>query len=478
MGALLSYSFVSGLFMLSMFLAYRVFLARENQPGFNRSILLLIYVISFLALPLASFAEKIMSVSHGGPIEIANVEIANSDIISGSTSVWGVALIWIFIVGMFCVAFKTIFTWKRLIKVIRNGEKIKHDGYTLVIVDSENLAPFSWIKYVIISRSDYETENHSIAIHELKHIFCRHWMDLLLAQVVCIINWFNPAAWLMRDELMLVHEYQADKAVIDSGCDATYYQTILIKKAAGTRFPSLANSLNHSKLKKRITMMYKEKSCAGSKFKVLTLLPMLALAIGVAAVPSVRAAVSTISSSRLSVSKVTQNPDSDKWGVAVFKVTNINNNGNVTTVTIAGEGLGDYLTVSGGTFTTMGKTYNARGLNCTLQNGVASIIATFPFIDEFENSSMTLLVNGEEIPFNLEGFFNNSQTVATGSGDNNVSADGVVVAGSQSSLSDGMEIYLDGKKITKTQLHALSPDQIESIDVMRQENKINITLKK
>lgn len=225
-------------------------------------------------------------------------------------------------------------------------------------------------------------------------------------------------------------------------------------------------------------MMYKEKSCAGSKFKALALLPMLALAIGVAAVPSVRAAVSTISSSRLSVSKVTQNPDSDKQGVTVFKVTNINNNGNVTTVTIAGEGLGDNLSVSGGTFTTMGKTYNARGLNCTLQNGVASIIATFPFIDEFENSSMTLLVNGEEIPFNLESFFNNSQTVATGSGANDDPADGVVVAGSQSSLSEGMEIYLDGKKITKTQFHALSPDQIESIDVIRQENRINITLKK
>ena len=64
-------------------------------------------------------------------------------------------------------------------------------------------------------------------------------MDLLIAQTVCIVNWFNPAAWLMRDELMLLHEYQADMAVIDRGLDRHGYQMLLIRKAAGARFPSL-----------------------------------------------------------------------------------------------------------------------------------------------------------------------------------------------------------------------------------------------
>ena len=123
----------------------------------------------------------------------------------------------------------------------------------------------------------------------------------MLAQIVCIVNWFNPVAWLMRDELMLVHEYQADMAVIDGGHNPENYQILLIKKAVGARFTSLANSLNHSKLKKRITMMYKEKSGVGSHWKALALVPMFAFALGVVSIPAVRATVSTIRNSDITM---------------------------------------------------------------------------------------------------------------------------------------------------------------------------------
>ena len=257
----------------------------------------------------------------------------------------------------------------RLTRIIRSGEKLRRPAYTLVITPDSRFAPFSWMHYVVISRADYDSAAHTILTHETEHIRCQHWIDLLLAQAVCIVNWFNPAAWLMRDELMLVHEYQADMAVIDSGHDTQQYQLLLIKKAVGARFPSLANSLNHSKLKKRITMMYKEKSGAGRRFKALALVPMLAIALGVAGVPAVRAAVTTIRSSEISTAKVTENPRNDKNSVRVFKVTNINNNDGVTTITIKASGLGNSVSVSGGTFTTAGHTYNANGLNFNMTDG-------------------------------------------------------------------------------------------------------------
>ncbi|MCM1482853.1 MAG: energy transducer TonB, partial [Muribaculaceae bacterium] len=166
----------------------------------------------------------------------------------------------------------------------------------------------------------------------------------------------------------------------------------------------------HSKLKKRITMMYQEKSGAGRKFKALALVPMLSLALGVVAVPSVRAAVSTISNSEVAVSKGSENIATNKNGVQVFKVKNLNNNSGKTTITIQGEGLGDNITVSGGKFTTNGKTYEATGLQCNMTGGVAKIVATFPFVDSFDKSSMSLTVNGEEIPFNLENFLSNAAT--------------------------------------------------------------------
>lgn len=151
-------------------------------------------------------------------------------------------------------------------------------------------------------------------------------------------------------------------------------------------------------------MMCKEKSGAGHKFKALALVPMLALALGVTEVPAVRAAVSTISSSGVSVSKNNENLPESNTRVQLFKVTRLNNFDDKTTVVVKGKNLGDNITVSGGTFTTMGKTYQAKSLRCDMTDRDATIIVTFPFTSEYEHTRMTLVINGEEIPFNLDGF--------------------------------------------------------------------------
>lgn len=333
MGEFLSYSIVSGLLLLSMFLVYKMLLAGENQHNYNRGVLLMIYVVAFATLPLISAVQTITAPTPVTVDAAYSIEIAETMIPPIARPIWGTVLIWIFMTGMALVAVRTLITWVRLMAVIRSGEKIRHNGYTLVLTDDERLAPFSWMQYIVMSRSDYKDNSPAIAAHEMEHIACRHWLDLLVAQVACIVNWFNPAVWLMRDELMLVHEYQADMAVIDCGHDPQQYQMLLIKKAVGARFPSLANSLNHSKLKKRITMMYKEKSGAGRRLKALALVPMLALALGVAGVPAVRAAVSTISSSEVSIGKDNENPPQKETDAQNFKVSHLIND----TVVITGD---------------------------------------------------------------------------------------------------------------------------------------------
>lgn len=155
-------------------------------------------------------------------------------------------------------------------------------------------------------------------------------------------------------------------------------------------------------------MMYKEKSGAGHKFKALALVPMLALAIGLASVPAVRAAVSTISSSDISVGKDSKKTTIDNTTgspVMYFKTEEIRNDGKETTVVIRGKNLGNTMIASGGTFTNNGKTYQAKSMNFNMSNGEAEITLSFPFAEEYKNASMTITVNGEEIPFNLENFF-------------------------------------------------------------------------
>jgi len=461
--------------MLAMYLAYRLFLARDCQHAFNRCVLLGIYFVSFVAVPLfPSFDGMAQSAS---PASVSDIIIDATIAEPVSKPIWGTVLIWIYMAGMAVVTVRTAITWTRLVGVIRAGRKIERNGFTLVVTDNERFAPFSWMRYMVVSRADYESDCSAITAHELEHVASRHWIDLLAAQAVCIINWFNPVAWLMRDELMLVHEYQADMAVIESGHNPQEYQMLLIKKAVGARFPSLANSLNHSKLKKRITMMYKKKSGAGRRLKALALVPMLVSALALAGVPAVRAAVSAISDSDVTAGKVSEKLPESKASVKVFKVTNINNDGYETSVVINAEGLGDNLTVSGGTFTNDGKTYHAKSMQCNMTDGKAVIKVVFPFSSEYVKPKMSITVNGEEVPFNLEGFLDSARSVVVrrDADSSGKSMSSIVVNGNSASSLDSIEIYLDGVRINQKTLKELPSDKIQSITIDKQGKKMSVS---
>ncbi|MDE5759677.1 MAG: TonB family protein, partial [Bacteroides sp.] len=119
--------------------------------------------------------------------------------------------------------------------------------------------------------------------------------DLLVADICIFFQWFNPASWLLKQELQNIHEFEADETVIKEGVNAKQYQLLLIKKAVGTRLYSMANSFNHSKLKKRITMMMKEKSSPWARLKYLYVLPVAAVAVTAFARPEVSDKVEEIS---------------------------------------------------------------------------------------------------------------------------------------------------------------------------------------
>ena len=472
MGDFLSYSIISGIFMLAMYLVYKLLIARENQPAFNRGILLAIYLVSFCIYPLYNLIGNILAMPHVEPA--INAAEANGLYVEpAGRPVWGTILIWLFLLGGAVVLTKTIVTWIRIVNIIHSGQKIKKDGYALVVIDTDKIAPFSWMRYVVVSRNDFINNNTAITVHELSHIRSFHCIDLIIAQLVCIINWFNPAAWLMREELMLVHEYQADMAVIQSGHNPQEYQMLLIKKAVGARFPSLANSINHSKLKKRITMMYKSKSSAEGKWKALALVPMVALALSAASVPAVKAAVSTISSSEVSLGKGNENlPKSAK-----FNISSLNNSGVETTVVINGEDLGEYVSVSNVFFTNRGNHYPATALNTTMTDGRATITAVFPFSDNYENAVVTLNINGKDVTLRLEDFRKSAQTSSVSISPSN----GIVISQGNATLSTlgDMKIFLDGTPISEEEMKALNPESIASITIDKQGdvNKMFITSK-
>lgn len=316
MGDLFSITLVSGIILMCLYLPYKLLLARERQHRFNRIVILSIYLTAVM-VPLLQRIPMPVGESVGGnvAIEIGNItagQIAGG-IIEPTTPMWSRILLWVYLIGVVVTLLKFLWSYIRLLHIIRTGRKEERNGYTLVIVDDVRISPFSWQKYVVMGESGDADESNAVMVHELRHIASHHSADILIAQLYAIFVWYNPVSWLMIDELKTVHEYEADDAVIESGANLKEYQMLLIKKTAGARLPSLANSLNHSKLQKRITMMYQSKSRLAGKIGSLVLLPALALGIAVVSSPAVAAVITDASEATLvetthKVSKKIDNP--------------------------------------------------------------------------------------------------------------------------------------------------------------------------
>ena len=109
-------------------------------------------------------------------------------------------------------------------RIIRNGESSKlESGETLVITDRDTV-PFSWMKYIVLSREDYEGGHTQILTHEKAHISLKHSWDIIFLDFITALQWFNPAIWMIKSDLRAIHEFEADDAVLRSGVDVKEYQ--------------------------------------------------------------------------------------------------------------------------------------------------------------------------------------------------------------------------------------------------------------
>ena len=303
MGPYLSYNIITAIFIAVLYLSYKIVLSSQKAPTLNRTVILASICLAWIAPVLMS-----MDLSMFTPQTIGNGEIAVDLLSLGienqpqyTTPLWFYVVSAVYLCGVGVTTILTIVQLTTIRKIIRESRVVRHPGCTVAVTRKENIAPFSWRGYVVMSEKDYDTAQSLILTHELGHIRHHHSLDLIVMQLFCCLQWFNPAIWLFRSELHAVHEYQADNDVLNAGINIKDYQTLLIKKAIGTRFQSLANSLNHNNLKKRIIMMYKVKNKA-PMLRALALMPAIAAAIGICNTPTLRAAINSVESQSLSIS--------------------------------------------------------------------------------------------------------------------------------------------------------------------------------
>ncbi len=300
MAGLLLYSLKVSVALLFFYLIYRLVCGRNKFFRANRACILLFYICSlFIFLipvktdtpslvqqTIANYEEVFLTTEITSTEQIFPAETTVSNTPTNSVAIDWISIAGIiYLMGMLFLLARNVYSVLHIFFVVRGCEKKKIDGAILFLSDRD-IPSFSWMKYIIISRKDYNENSQIVLTHELSHIKNKHSIDLLLSEIFTLFQWYNPIAWLFRRELRDVHEFEADNSVLKSGIDAKTYQILLIKKAAGSQHLTfMTNSFNHSKLEKRITMMLKESNNPYAGLKYLLLVPAFAIAVSVFARP-------------------------------------------------------------------------------------------------------------------------------------------------------------------------------------------------
>ena len=267
---------------------YRLLMERETFHRLNRIVLLSSIALS-LVLPLCVITfhktvevEQKTATDNPSPqstiTDIPTVPVT-ADTVQMAPVDQSAIVFAIFMIGVLCRLFYIANSYRLLRRIISDSEQhALEDDVTLAVVDLP-VAPFSWMRTIVLSRIDYEERNPSILAHERGHIRLHHSWDIVFVEMLTALQWFNPVVWLLRRDLRTVHEYEADASVLSSDSDVSQYIQLLMRKALGTKASILANGINNSTIKKRIFMMLKHKSNRRAWLKALYIAPIVAVSL-------------------------------------------------------------------------------------------------------------------------------------------------------------------------------------------------------
>ena len=296
MASLFLYAIKSAFVLSLLYVPYTFVLRREKMHRLNRFTLLGILLLS-LVLPLCNVS--MLSLDNNPVVHAAQQQMIDAGIPIRQFVVTASAphhapteLSWfdivsiVYILGMTAVLLVRLVQLARMGLVVRGGSlwQQEEEGVT-IYCHANRVAPFSWLRNIVISEEDYNQNGREIILHERGHILCRHSLDILLLTLVEMLQWWNPLCYMLGSSLRDVHEYEADDYVLRQGVSARAYQMLLINKAVGSSSYTFANNFNHSLIIKRITMMKKQNSSPWRRSRVLYVLPVSILSLCAFATP-------------------------------------------------------------------------------------------------------------------------------------------------------------------------------------------------
>ncbi len=280
MEALLTYTWRVAACLAVAWLFFRLLLGRETFCRLNRLVVLALLVLSFL-LPLCVITvRREVSIPYEVWVHATEVRSAAAPVSAAAPFPWAALLGGLYLAGVLAAACRMAWSLAAVVRVIRRGRRERLADGVVLVRTPQPVTPFSWGRYVVLAETEPAEEVATILLHERAHVRLHHTWDLLFADLAGCLQWFNPAVWLLRRELCAIHEYEADRAVLEAGTDARTYQLLLVRRAVGTQLFVAANNFNHSKLQNRIAMMLKKRSSRWAAARALLILPLSALALG------------------------------------------------------------------------------------------------------------------------------------------------------------------------------------------------------
>lgn len=285
--SILPYFLKVNLALAILYICYRLLFRNDTFFRLRRAVLLSVYLIAFLypLLDISIWLSTRESVTeivnyYSTILPLKTVVAADETPLSTEADWLTIAesyMLLIYLAGITLLFLRCIIELFTVIRLRLRSPKQLINGTTIYVLPSQE-EPYSFFGWIFASPESHTPPAlEEILVHEKTHVRQLHSIDVVLGEIVCILCWINPFAWLLKKEISSNHEYLADEQVMLAGYNKKEYQYHLI----GLEHPEMAiaklyNNFSVLPLKKRITMLNKKRTGRVGKVKYLTLLPLAA----------------------------------------------------------------------------------------------------------------------------------------------------------------------------------------------------------
>lgn len=272
------YALKSSLCLAVIFVFYTLLLKRMTCYTWNRYFLLLFSFLSFI-VPFTNInvfvkAQQKTAVSFINQIPSIHSYPVTGEINNPAMVTYLQILFAVFLVVSFVLVLR-LFIQLLSVKKMQLKSTLLAAGKENIYHISEPILPFSFFTSIFINTNNYShNELQEIIDHERVHVQQKHSIDMIVSEIICIFNWYNPFAWMIKKAIRENLEFIADDAVIQKGIDRKNYQYLLLKVTGNVPY-SIASSLKFTSLKSRIRMMNKRKTGKLHLLKFALLVPII-----------------------------------------------------------------------------------------------------------------------------------------------------------------------------------------------------------